>query len=52
MLIKSRWRRPTAAVLVVAGGLMIYLTPELRPGGLLLLGLGVLIEIMGITLSH
>lgn len=52
MLTKSRLRRPLAVVLIVAGGMMIFLTPEMRAGGMLLLALGITIEIMGIALKH
>jgi uncharacterized membrane protein len=51
MLIKSPWRRPVAVVLIVIGAVMIALVPDLRAGGLLLLALGLLIEVVGVTLK-
>ncbi len=44
-------RRITAIALVILGGLFLFLAPETR-GGLILLGLGVIIEIVGITLER
>jgi hypothetical protein len=44
-------RRAIGAVLVVAGGLLMWLAPEYR-AGLTLLVLGVALELVGIALEH
>ena len=44
-------RRIAAAVLVVLGGLMMFLAPE-TVGGAVLVGVGVIIEAAGITLER
>ena len=51
MLRKRRSRRIVAAILVVLGGVLMYLAPEIW-AGLVVLVLGVLIELAGITLEH
>jgi hypothetical protein len=51
MLSKRRSRRVLAVFLVVLGGLMMYLAPEVW-GGLLLLSLGVAVELVGIALER
>jgi len=53
ILIKNkRMRRGIGLVLVVAGGLLMWLAPEEAGVGVFLLGAGVLLEIVGITLEH
>jgi hypothetical protein len=44
-------RRIIAIILVVLGGVLIYLAPE-TIDGFLLIGLGVVIEAVGIFLEH
>jgi hypothetical protein len=44
-------RRALGAVLVVAGGLLMWFAPESRVG-LTLLVLGVALELLGIALEH
>ena len=44
-------RRITAIALVILGGLLLLLAPETR-GGLALVALGVVVEIVGITLER
>lgn len=51
MLKKRRSRRVLAIVLVVVGGVLMALAPEMWIG-LLLLALGVLIELAGIALER
>ena len=51
MLRKPHLRRPLAALLVIAGALMMYLAPETWAGALLL-ALGIAIEVVGIALKH
>jgi len=51
MLRKRRSRRVLALFLVVLGGLLIYLTPAMR-AGLVVLAVGVLVELAGIALER
>lgn len=45
-------RRILAGILIVLGGLMLWLSPEASQLGLLLLVLAAAIEIIGIYLEH
>lgn len=47
----KRTRRVVAGFLVVLGGVLLFLAPEMR-AGLVLLALGVLIELAGIALER
>ena len=51
MLRKRRSRRVVAMVLVVLGGVMMYLAPEMWVGGVLFV-LGVIVELAGIALER
>lgn len=51
MLIKQRSRRVLAIFLVVLGGVLMILAPEIW-AGLVVLALGVIIELAGITLER
>jgi hypothetical protein len=51
MLGSRRSRRVLAIFLIVLGGVLIYLAPEIW-AGLLVLALGVVIELAGIALEH
>ena len=51
LLRKPHLRRPLAALLVIAGALVMFLAPETW-AGVLLLALGITIEVIGITLKH
>ncbi|WP_157265689.1 hypothetical protein [Thiobacillus thioparus] len=51
MLRKRRTRRVLAAALVVLGGVLMALAPEIW-AGLLVLALGVAVEMAGIALEH
>jgi hypothetical protein len=51
MLRNRRSRRVLALFLVVLGGLLMYLAPEVW-GGLAVLALGVVIELVGIALER
>jgi hypothetical protein len=51
MLRKRRSRRVLAAFLVVLGGVLMYLAPEIW-AGLVVLALGVIIELAGIALER
>lgn len=51
MLRKRRIRRMVAGFLVVLGGVLMFLAPGVL-AGLVVLVLGVLIELAGITLEH
>lgn len=51
MLKKQRSRRVLSIFLVVLGGVLMYLAPEILPG-LVLLGLGVVVELVGIALER
>jgi hypothetical protein len=51
MIKNTRIRRTGALVMVVLGAILMLLAPEVWPGALLL-ALGVIIELVGITLEH
>lgn len=51
MLKNPRVRRPLAIFLVVLGGVLMFLAPEVW-AGVVLLVLGVAVEIVGIALEH
>jgi hypothetical protein len=51
MLKKRLGRRVLAIFLVVLGGVLMYLAPEMW-AGLAVLALGVVVELAGITLEH
>jgi len=51
MLNKRRPRRILAGVLIVLGGVLMYLAPEIW-AGLAVLALGVVIELIGIALER
>lgn len=51
MLSKRRPRRILAAVLIVLGGVLMYLAPEIW-AGLAVLAIGVVIELIGIALER
>lgn len=51
MLSKRRSRRVLAGILVVLGGVLLFLAPEMW-AGLVLLALGVVIELAGIALER
>lgn len=51
MVSKRRSRRVLAIFLVVLGGVLLFLAPEMW-FGLVLLALGVVIELAGIALEH
>jgi hypothetical protein len=51
MVIKQRSRRVLAIFLVVLGGVLMVLAPEIW-AGLAVLALGVVIELAGIALEH
>jgi accessory gene regulator protein AgrB len=51
MLRKRRSRRVLAMFLVVLGGVLMYLAPEMK-AGLVLLVLGVAVELAGIALER
>jgi len=51
MLSKRRSRRAVAIILVVLGGVLMLLAPEIW-AGLAVLALGVVIELAGIALEH
>lgn len=50
-MLKRRTRRVLAVLLMVLGGVLMYLVPEVWTG-LALLALGVLIELAGIALER
>ncbi len=52
MLRYRRSRRALALFLVVLGGVMMFLAPEDVRGGLAVLALGVVIELVGIALER
>lgn len=53
MMIKNvRVRRALALVLVVLGGVLLFLAPEDIWIGAVLVGLGIALEIVGIALGH
>jgi hypothetical protein len=49
--VTMKLRRIIAIIFVVLGGVLIYLAPE-TIGGFILIGLGVVIEAVGIFLEH
>lgn len=51
MIKNKRMRRTGALVMVVLGAILMFLAPEVWQGALLL-ALGVIIELVGITLEH
>jgi len=51
MLRRRRSRRVLALLLVVLGGVLMFLAPEIW-AGLVVLALGVVIELAGIALEH
>jgi hypothetical protein len=51
MLRKRRSRRVLATILVVLGGVLMFLAPEIW-AGLIVLALGVVIELAGIALER
>ena len=51
MLKNQRSRRVLSIFLMVMGGVLMYLAPEILPG-LVLLGLGVVVELVGIALER
>ncbi len=51
MLKNPRTRRSLAIGLIVVGGLLILLAPEVW-AGVVMLALGVVIEVIGIALEH
>lgn len=51
MLRKPATRRPVAVALIVLGGVLIYLAPEIW-AGVALLVLGVLLELAGVMLER
>lgn len=51
MLRKRRSRRVVAVLLVVLGGVLMFLAPEIW-AGLVVLALGVAVELAGIALEH
>lgn len=50
-MLRKRSRRTLALILVVLGGVLIFLAPEMWTG-VLLLALGVAIEVAGIALER
>ncbi len=51
MLKNPRTRRALAIALIVVGGVLIFLATEVWAGAVML-SLGVVIEVIGITLEH
>lgn len=51
MIKNTRIRRTSALIMVVLGAILMFLAPEVWQGALLL-GLGVLIELVGIALER
>lgn len=51
MLTQPRWRSPLALLLVVLGGVLMFLAAEV-PAGIAVLALGLAIEAIGIRLEH
>lgn len=51
MIKNPRTRRISAVTLVVLGAILMFLAPEAWPGALVL-GLGVVLELVGIALEH
>jgi hypothetical protein len=48
---RKRERRVVGAALVVSGGVLMWLAPEVLAGAILL-AVGIALEIIGITLEH
>ena len=51
MLLNPHRRRTVAVTMMVLGAILMFLAPEVWQGALLL-ALGVIIELVGITLEH
>lgn len=51
MIKNTRIRRTVALIMVVLGGILMFLAPEVWQGALLL-ALGIVIELIGITLER
>ena len=51
MIKNTHTRRISAVILVVLGAMLMFLAPEAWPGALVL-GLGVVLELVGIALEH
>lgn len=51
-MFKSRHRRPLAIALVIVGGILMFLAPDKYWLGGVLLALGVVVELVGITLER
>lgn len=51
MLMKRRSRRVLSMFLVILGGVLMYLAPEML-AGLALLALGIVVELVGIALER
>ena len=51
MINNRRVRRASASVMVVLGAVLMFLAPAVWPGALLF-GVGVILELIGITLEH
>ena len=52
MIKNQRNRRILSLTLLVLGGLLMFLAPEEAKFGAVLLALGILVEIVGISLAH
>ena len=50
-IIKNPRTRISAVILVVLGAILMFLAPQAWPGALVL-GLGVVLELVGIALEH
>lgn len=51
MIKNPRTRRASAVIMVVLGGILMFLAPEAWPGALVLV-LGIVLELVGIALEH
>lgn len=51
MLTKTARRRPLSLLLLVLGGLLMFLAPATWPG-VVVLGAGILLELLGIALTR
>jgi hypothetical protein len=51
MIKNKRIRRTSALIMVALGAILMFLAPEVWQGALLL-ALGIIIELVGITLEH
>lgn len=51
MIKNPRSRRISAVILVVLGAMLMFLAPQAWPGALVL-GLGIVLELVGIALEH